>query len=153
MNYSEALIKVVEAVKSGRLTMEEIESQLKGDIKVPLDITTKFHMLFCTKHRSGENCRYYHEGNLEKQPTMERWANIAKSYMNEFGLTIDQVRVELDFLVSLLKGSKPDSKRLTIMYFVYYLLDDEQLSKFMERFVQNLNVDINEQTPEQSQLF
>jgi len=140
MEYREALNRVVEALKAGDLSMDEIENHLKGEVEIPIDIVGRFHLLFCTKHRLGGNCQYYNESSMVNQPTMDKWADIVRSYIKEFGLTIDGVRAELDFLFSLLKGDKPSSKRLTIIYFVYYLLDDEQLSKYLDTFVRNLNV-------------
>jgi len=139
MEYREALNRVVEALKAGDLSIEEIENNLRGDVTIPIEMVGRFHLLFCTKHRLGGNCQYYNELNMINQPTINKWTDIIRSYINEFNLTVDGVRAELDFLFNLLKGDKPSSKRLTIIYFVYYLLDDEQLSNYMKTFVQNLN--------------
>jgi len=140
MEYKEALNKVVEALKGGQLSMEEIEQSLKGDIEIPVDMTSRFHMLFCTKHRSGGDCHFYEEMNRTTHPTIDTWADVIRLYMKEFSVTIDDVRAEIDYLFTTLRGSlKLSSRRLTTMYFVYFLLDDEKLSKFMERFVQKLN--------------
>lgn len=142
MEYKDALETVVELIRSGTLTIGDVDKYLNDHILIPIDIVEKFHMLFCTKHRiaEGGKCLFYLEKNRTDQPTFDRWTGIVRSYMDTFKVSIDTVRAEIDELFLALRNSKYDS-RLNTLYYTFHLLDDPVLAEYITCFVQNLNTD------------
>jgi hypothetical protein len=140
MEYKEALELVVEAIRSGKISIGEIDKYLNDHILIPIDIVEKFHMLFCVKHRTEDgNCQFYLEKNRTDQPTFDRWAGIVRSYMDTFEVSIDVVRAEIDALYSALRG-KCDI-RFNTLYYTFHLLYDPKLADYINCFVQKLNTD------------
>jgi hypothetical protein len=140
MESSDLKSQLVKAIKEGKLTLKEVEDELKKD-KIPEDILETFHLLFCNRNHIKGSCSFYDELLLtskDKQSAHIKWTNLAKLYMSTFGASTEDLKNELSDLKNILQTPNRLGKfGLIAVYSILFNVTEE----FITNFVQLLNED------------
>ena len=143
---NDLLMQVVEAVKKGDLTVEQVESKLRGESKKIRDLATILHSLLCFRvHKSSVisegfadvgKCPFYAEDSLTDpwaQTNHVLWVQITDMLVHELELTPDQMIKDIAGINKL-----PSSGKIAQLYLLY--IADKSIMIAAEKIKQAIEI-------------